>query len=294
MSIQSNNKCEQSKLLDEVRTLGRILIDRTGNGPPTKRERLLQATRLQQPHPKYSAFGPYFLSERSSGESLTAQIVTLDDTTIPIHSGRMVQIDLQPATIPAPSEGRPGPKFLIDPDLFELTSEADFSSANPDKIAQRIAQIGRLLVYAPPSKHAVRDELTSNIPSILLNHDDSNEQFLKLLLNAILIANGQDQDNRVLVYLARSPTQHALIRPVGFSGTIRHNLRKLLGSIQNNQMIVYRYPDAIIATPNVIFVSAAQLAIVDKMKIMRIVTSTLEAAGLSADDLILESQAIAA
>jgi hypothetical protein len=272
-----------------ARTVGRQIIYLTGNAPATRTRKMLRAIGIGN-RPRLTAYDSVFASELRGIGTLTATIIDVTDKGNLNLQGPMVRIQTCfHRTESMALDDRP--KFYICPSLFDLMPEESWLKHKPAAIAKKLAQIGELLISGNVSLKGSKLNRLVGPPEILISRDDRFDRLFKVLLQSVLIASGYDEDNRFLAYKPRTPTQPAAVLPIGFSGTISPAISAIINLADNAQVLISRHEDAIVVTPNEMFLSVKAMNIVDKMKAIRHSTELLEQSGFCAGDLpVLELQ----
>ena len=273
----------EAEAVSLARTVGRQIVDLTGNAPTTRARRMLRAIGIGN-RPRLTVYDSVFASEIRGVGTLTATIVDVTDTGNLNLQGPMVRIQ----TFFRRADSTPlndGPKFYICPSLFDLMPEESWLKHKPATIAKKLAQIGELLISGNVSLRGSKLNRLVGPPEILISRDDRFDRLFKVLLQSVLIASGYDDDSKFLAYKPRTPTQPATIFPLGFSGTISPAIGAIINLADNAQVLISRHEDAIVVTPNEMFLSVKAMNIVDKMKAIRHSTELLEQSGFCAGDL---------
>lgn len=273
---------ERDEAITIARAFGQQIVDLTGNLESPSAAKFFRRVGFLERKPKYSIVGTIFASEARGRETLTASIVDVTDSGHVNLQGPMVLIQT------SRSEGGQTvkrPKLYLCPSFFDIMPEEDWKQFEPAVVAAKLHRIGTLLLHGSLS---LRGSKTRNLvgPSeFLLTYGDMFDNAIKLILHAVLVASDKADPNKILAYRPRTPTQSARVLPIGFAGGLSPAVQDLIDMIGRDQLLVSLHENALVVTPNEMFLSAAGYNIVDRLKWVSTATHILEQAGYSVNDL---------
>lgn len=273
---------ERDEAVTTARAFGQQIVDLTGNVAPPSDGKFFRPVGFFKRKTKYSIVDSIFACEARGRETLTASIIDVTDSGHVNLQGPMVLIQI--------SSGEDGrtvkrPKLYLCPSFFDIMPEESWKQFEPAAVATKLQRIGTLLLHGSLS---LRGSKTRNLvgPSeFLLTYGDIFDNAIKLILHAVLVASDKADPNKILAYRPRTPTQSARVLPIGFAGSLSPAVQDLIDMIGRDQLLVSRHEDALVVTPNEMFLSAANYSIVDRLKWVSTATRVLEQAGYSANDL---------
>ena len=272
----------RKQALDFTRVLGRRLIDLTGNGPPTTADRWRQRLRVQPPHPRYMVAGQFFASETHDKKSLTATLVTRPDTNGVLTDMVLVQTITGTMSNDIGVDGDFA--AYIDADLLGSTAQSGWTGQAPNKIAQSIAKIGRLLVWGLETDVYPFRKIS---PTIVLTDEDNMIQPLILFLRGLLAFNGFDQPGQRLDYYAPTPSFEHRLEMIGLNGELHPTAASSILALSQPQIKIVFDGNTLRLRRIALSISLEHMSFADKMNCTRRLLEIFSSKGWREDILSL-------
>lgn len=267
-----------------TRVVGRRLIDLTGNGPPTRTERLKQKLHLAPRHPTYSIVGRTFISSHPKAGNLSIYIPAPTNAPGILDEACMVETFTGVETNETGADG--DVTVFIDADLLGPNLTGAWTGLTPNEAARRTARIGRHLAYAEfattPNRRMGHDHL-------LLCDAPKVANLAVYLLAAALIYNGMDHLSPILEI--RSPNHNSNIIFPECDAMLSPSLAELICISVQPRLTVKFFEKSLIIRRDRLNIDVSDMPVVDRIKLVRHASDLLERSGMKVKDLLFTSKA---